>query len=278
MAKSKILTNLLERFNFCCRLVYLPKVQYFILGVIIFNALILGLETSSTLTKSIGYYLQILDMLCLGIFIVELLMKLWSERLSFFKSGWNIFDFLIISISLFPNSGTVSILRALRIFRVLRLITRLPKLKVIVESVLYSLPSIGWISLLLLVIFYIFAVLATTLFGSSFEEWFGSIGSSFYTLFQILTLESWSMGIVRPMMEEFPYAYLIFIPFILITSFIVLNVFIGVIVNSMSEITNSKPAIDKKAKISAADELEKEVAALKDQILRVEDILKKLKT
>jgi voltage-gated sodium channel len=260
-------------------LVYLPKVQYFILGVIIFNALILGLETSQALTKSIGHYLQILDMLCLGIFVVEIFMKLWAERLSFFKSGWNIFDFLIIGISLFPNSGTVSILRALRIFRVLRLITRLPKLKVIVESVLYSLPSIGWISLLLLVIFYIFAVLATTLFGTSFEEWFGSIGSSFYTLFQILTLESWSMGIVRPMMEEFPYAYLIFIPFILITSFIVLNVFIGVIVNSMSEITvSSKSAQNKETQTSATDELEKEVAALKEQVLRVEELLKKLKT
>jgi voltage-gated sodium channel len=260
-------------------LVYLPRVQYFILGVIIFNALILGLETSGTLTKSIGHYLQILDMLCLGIFIVEILMKLWSERLSFFKSGWNVFDFLIIGISLFPNSGTVSILRALRIFRVLRLITRLPKLKVIVESVLYSLPSIGWISLLLLVIFYIFAVLSTTLFGSSFEEWFGSIGSSFYTLFQILTLESWSMGIVRPMMEEFPYAYLIFIPFILITSFIVLNVFIGVIVNSMSEITvSTKSSLNKETKTTTTDELKKEVAALKEQVLRVEEILKKLKT
>ncbi|MDR2400316.1 MAG: ion transporter [Deferribacteraceae bacterium] len=276
MAKLRIL----ERVKYFCQLVYLPRVQYFILGVIVFNALILGMETSIIINASVGYYLHILDMICLGIFIVEILMKLVSERFSFFRSGWNIFDFLVVAISLFPNTGTVSILRALRIFRVLRLVTRLPKLKVIVESVLYSLPSIGWISLLLLIIFYIFSVLVTTLFGTSFEAWFGSIGASFYTLFQILTLESWSMGIVRPVMQEFPYAYLIFIPFILITSFIVLNVFIGVIVNSMSEITVSAKAKikqnDKNNKPDGIKELEKEVAVLKEQLTKVEDILKKL--
>ncbi|MDR2104294.1 MAG: ion transporter, partial [Deferribacteraceae bacterium] len=252
----------MARLKYYCQLIYLPRVQYFILGVIVFNALILGLETSSALRRSFGHYLHILDMLCLGIFIIEILMKLTVERLTFFKSGWNIFDFLIIGISIFPSTGTISILRALRIFRVLRLVTRLPKLKIIVESVLYSLPSIGWISLLLLIIFYIFAVLVTTLFGSSFEDWFGSIGASLYTLFQILTLESWSMGIVRPVMEEFPYAFMIFVPFILITSFIVLNVFIGVIVNSMSEITvSSKSSTEKDVKTSSSfGELEKEVA------------------
>jgi voltage-gated sodium channel len=161
---------------------------------------------------------------------------------------------------------------------VLRLVTRLPKLKVIVESVLYSLPSIGWISLLLLIIFYIFSVLVTTLFGSSFEDWFGSIGASLYTLFQILTLESWSMGIVRPVMEEFPYAFMIFVPFILITSFIVLNVFIGVIVNSMSEITISNKSAAEKESTSGTslDELAKELEILKEQVAKVENIFKKL--
>jgi len=260
-----------------CMLVERSWAQRFILSVILFNALILGLETSPSLIAHMGGLLSFLDTCCLVIFIVEILMKLVVRRVAFFHSGWNIFDFLVVAIALVPNAGALGILRALRILRVLRLITNLPRLRMIVETVVRSLPSIGWICGLLLIIFYIFSVLTTTLFGKDFPEWFGSIGASLYTLFQILTLESWSMGIVRPVMERFPHAYLLFIPFILLTSFVVLNVFIGIIVNSMSEVATSNKALETppspEDKPDQLETLKKELALLKEQITRVELLL-----
>lgn len=225
-----------------CKVVYRQGIQRFIIGVIIFNAIILGIETSSRVTEAAGWLFEILEFLCLAIFCAELLMKIICERLSFFKSGWNIFDFLIVAISLVPNTGKLSVLRALRILRLNRLIVRLPRLRIIVDAILRSLPSIGWIAFLLSILFYIFSVLTTTLFGHDFPEWFGSIGASMYTLFQMLTLESWSMGIARPVMATFPLAYLIFVPFILMSSFIVLNMFIGVIVNTIGEVMDEDHA------------------------------------
>ena len=260
-----------------CMLVDRQQAQHFILGVIFFNALILGLETSPWFMEHAGGLLRFLDACCLGIFVVEILMKLVVRRLSFFLSGWNVFDFLIVAIALLPASGPLAILRALRILRVLRLVTNLPRLRMIVESVLRALPSIGWICALLLMVFYIFSVLTTTLFGEDFPHWFGSIGTSFYTLFQMLTLDSWSSGIVRPIMERFPSAYLLFIPFILLTSFIVLNVFIGIIVGSMSEVAMANKIQETEhasdAKSCRTENLERELALLKTQIARVEALL-----
>lgn len=263
----------------CCSFIFTPKAQHFILGIIILNAIILGLETSTSIMATVGGFLLALDTICLWIFIIEIGMKLVCVRLRFFKSAWNVFDFIIVAIALVPSSGPLSILRALRILRVLRLITNLPRLRIIVEAILQSLPGIGWISGLLVLVFYIFGVLCTTLFGAAFPEWFGSLGESFYTLFQILTLESWSMGIVRPVMEKFPYAYAIFIPFILLTAFIVLNVFIGIIVNSLSEVAagdkDSLTCVDSIDKVAATDEstLKHELAMLKKQIAKVEILI-----
>ena len=279
--------------NFCM-LIERPRVQRFILGVIFFNALVLGLETSPWFMERIGGLLLFLDAACLAVFVVEISMKLVVYRASFFRSGWNVFDFLIVGIALLPAAGPLAILRTLRILRLLRVVSTLPQLRAIVESVLRSLPGIGWICGLLLMIFYIFSVLTTTLFGAAFPHWFGSIGASMYTLFQMLTLDSWSSGIVRPVMECFPYAYLLFIPFVLTTSFIVLNVFIGIIVSSMSEVTAENKATDSVRRIHSddlpgdlevgeeqnlpsgapeAENLEKELALLKKQIAKVEALL-----
>lgn len=256
-----------------CSLIFLPWAQNFILAVIIVNSIILGLQTSSSLAAKIGPLLHTLDLICLGIFVLELTMKIVVLHVRFFTSGWNVFDFVVVGVSLFPSTGALSILRALRIMRVLRLVTNLPRLRIIVESILYSLPSIGWISLLLLIVFYIFAVLTTTLFGKAFPEWFGSMGASFYTLFQVLTLESWSMGISRPVMELFPYAWLIFIPFILLTAFIVLNVFIGIIVNAMGEVASCGKIPKKESADKIKPDLASELAGLKQQLGKVEALV-----
>lgn len=200
--------------------------------VIIINAITLGLETSETMMSQMGGLLTFIDQLALKIFILEILLKLYAFRLKFFTQGWNVFDFLIVGITLLPSSGVLSVLRALRILRVLRLFSIVPKLRSIVNALLEAIPGMFSIVGILLLVFYISSVLSTKLFCAAFPVWFGSIPDSMYSLFQIMTLESWSMGIVRPVLEQFPAAWLFFIPFIIITSFTVLNLFIAILVSA----------------------------------------------
>lgn len=182
-----------------------------------------------------GNILHLLDTICLTIFVIELVLKLFAKGWRFFRDPWNIFDFFIIGISLVPASEGLSVLRALRILRVLRALAFAPRLRRTIEGFIAALPGMSSVIILMAIIFYIGSVIATKLFASEFPEWFGSIGASGYTLFQIMTLESWSMGIVRPVMEVYPYAWAFFVPFILITAFAVVNVLVGLIVNSMQE-------------------------------------------
>ncbi len=210
-------------------------VQNFIVGVIIFNAIILGMETSDSIMAQAGGLITMLDQLCLAIFVIELAAKLFAQRGAFFRNGWNIFDFVIVGISLVPGNGGLSVLRALRILRVLRVISVVPSLRRVVEGFVTALPGMGSVFLLMGIVFYIAAVMATKLFGDAFPEWFGTLGRSGYSLFQIMTLESWSMGIVRPVMEIYPYAWAFFVPFIMVTTFAVVNLLVGLIVNSMQD-------------------------------------------
>ncbi|MEM9974594.1 MAG: ion transporter [Pseudomonadota bacterium] len=212
-----------------------PAVVNFIIGVILFNAVILGLETSTEVMAAYGPLILTLDRICLGIFVIEIVLKLAAHGGRFFRSGWNLFDFTIVGISLMPGAQTFSVLRALRILRVLRVISAAPRLRRVVEGFITALPGMGSVFLLMAIIFYIGAVMATKLFAASFPEWFGSLGQSAYSLFQIMTLESWSMGIVRPVMEVYPYAWAFFVPFIMVTTFAVVNLLVGLIVNSMQE-------------------------------------------
>ncbi|WP_417523368.1 ion transporter [Marinovum sp.] len=212
-----------------------PKVRNTIIGVILFNAVILGLETSDAVMARAGGLIVALDMACLAIFVAELGLKMFAQGLGFFRRPWNIFDFVIVGISLIPAAQGLSVLRALRILRVLRLLTVAPRLRRVVEGFLTALPGMASVFLLMALIFYISAVMATKLFGDTFPDWFGDLGASAYSLFQIMTLESWSMGIVRPVMEVFPYAWAFFVPFIMVTTFAVVNLLVGLIVNSMQD-------------------------------------------
>ena len=211
------------------------RVRNFILGVIIFNAILLGLETSKSIMSVAGGLVSLLDRLCLCIFILEIALKLFAHRAGFFRNGWNVFDFGIVGIALMPGASGLSVLRALRILRVLRAISIAPSLRRVVEGFVTALPGMGSVFLLMALIFYIGAVMATKLFGDTFAEWFGTIGLSAYSLFQIMTLESWSMGIVRPVMEVYPFAWMFFVPFIMVTTFAVVNLLVGLIVNSMQD-------------------------------------------
>lgn len=212
-----------------------PLTRNIIMGVIIFNAILLGMETSNGLMQNYGTLITTLDSTCLAVFVIELLAKLIAYRGRFFRSGWNWFDFIIVGISLVPAAQGLSVLRAMRILRVLRVITVAPSLRRVVEGFVNALPGMGSVFLLMALIFYISAVMATKLFASAFPEWFGSLWQSLYSLFQIMTLESWSMGIVRPVMEVYPYAWLFFVPFIMVTTFAVVNLIVGLVVNSMQE-------------------------------------------
>ena len=209
------------------------RFETFIIGLIIFNAITLGLETDKGIMQAIGPGLIFLDRLILGIFAIEVGIKLCLYRLHFFRDPWRIFDFLVVGIALIPATGSLSVLRALRILRILRLVSVVPSLRRVVGGLMAALPGMGSITMLLSLVFYVFAVMATKLYGNDFPEWFGSIGDSAYSLFQIMTLESWSMGIVRPVMEIYSFAWIFFIAFILCTSFTVLNLFIGIIVSAM---------------------------------------------
>ena len=180
-------------------------VRKFITAVILFNAVILGLETSDMVMARVGVLIGALDRVCLAIFVVELALKLLVYRLRFFRDGWNIFDFAIVAVSLAPAAQSLSVLRSLRILRILRVVSVAPRLRRVVEGFITALPGMASVFLLMGIIFYIGSVISTKLFGADFPQWFGSLGRSAYSLFQIMTLESWSMGIVRPVMEIYPY-------------------------------------------------------------------------
>lgn len=214
-------------------LVEAPYFQRFIVVVIVINAITLGLETSPAMVAQMGSLLNILDRVALAIFVFELGLKLWAYGWQFFRSGWNIFDFVIVSIALIPAVGAFSVLRALRVLRVLRLFSAVPSLRMIIGALIGAIPGMASILIILSLIFYVSAVLATQLFGNEFSEYFGSLGISALTLFQLMTLDSWSGDVVRPILQVYPFAWLFFIPFIVISAFAVLNLFIGVLISNI---------------------------------------------
>jgi len=208
-------------------------VQNSIMVLILINAVVLGLETSDAIMQQWSWLLLPLDGFILALFVIEISLRFLAHGWRLLRDPWGLFDTLVILIALVPASGPLAVLRALRVLRVLRLVSIVPSMKIVVQSLLSSLPGLGSIVALLGLIFYVAAVIATQLFGDTFPQWFGTLGASLYSLFQIMTLESWSMGIVRPIMEVHPYAWLYFIPFILIATFMMLNLFIAVIVDAI---------------------------------------------
>ena len=236
-----------------------PRFGQFILAVIVLNAITLGLETDKNVMRYASSWFLIFDRIAVAIFTIELALKLYVQRREFFKDGWNIFDTAIVSIAYLPVGGGFAVLRSLRILRALRLLSVVPRMRQVVGGLISAIPAMGSVILLLSLTFYIAAVMTTKLFGDAFPQWFGSIGSSLYSLFQIMTLESWSMGIVRPVMEVYPLAWLFFVPFVLVSSFIVLNLFIAIIVNSMHEEQDEESQRER-------DQILTEVRAVREQL------------
>ncbi len=254
-----------------------PRIQGGIIALILINAALLGIETSTEVMQRAGGFILALDKLILAVFTLEIAIRLFVHRAAFWRDPWSIFDFTVVAIALIPASGPFAVLRALRVLRVLRLLTMVPSMRRVVGALLAAIPGLGSIALVLMIIYYVFAVIATNLFAVSHPEWFGTLGRSLYTLFQIMTLESWSMGIARPVMEQFPYAWAFFIPFILVATFTMLNLFIAIIVNAMQTYSEVEHQDTVQALERTRDHIEsdvgKEIQALREEIRDLKEML-----
>ena len=180
----------------------------------------------------------------------------------------------MVGITLMPANETLSVLRALRVLRVFRLVSTIPRLRRIVAALLHAVPGVGAIIVLLSLVFYVFAVITTKLFGQKFPEWFGSLGESMFTLFQVMTLESWSMGIVRPVMEVYSWAWVLFVAFIVLSSFTVLNLFIAIIIDSMQTLNESNQPGDTTDKNSNNTKV---VADQREDLKKIQNEIEELK-
>lgn len=251
-----------------------------ILIVILINSIVLGLQTFPSIDNSIGGVLNVIDLICIGIFIAEMLLKMIAYKfLGYFKSAWNWFDFIIILTSVLSGLAVLSSMRILRVFRVFRslkglrgfkMISSLKPLQAIISAIGKSLPGISWTAMLLLVIYYIYAIIGVTQFGTAFPEWFGNIPKAMYTLFQVMTLESWSMGIARPVIAQFPLAWVFFVSYIIISSFIALNIVVGIVLNSIGDSFKKAECNDF---VPTEDSIVVEFERLKRQLEVVERIL-----
>lgn len=244
-----------------------------IVSIILLNSIILGLETDAGLVVAYGALLSALDGAILTIFVIEISLRIYAFGPRFFRDPWSLFDFVVVAIALVPASGPFQVLRALRILRALRLVSVMPALRRVVGGLIAALPGMSSIVVLMAMLFYVAAVMATNFFGAAYPAWFGSLGASLYTLFQVMTLESWSMGIVRPVMETYPWAWMFFVPFILLSTYAVLNLFIGVIVSAMQEETEATAAADRQALHDDSAELLAEIRALRAEVSAMRQIV-----
>lgn len=243
-------------------------------ALIVINALTLGLETSTGLMANYGAAFHLFDKLVVTIFAVEIALKLYCYRLPFFKVGWNVFDFVIIVISLLPHAGPFAILRALRILRILRLFTLVPQMRNVIGALFHAIPGMASVIGILFIIVYVFSVLGTQFFGAhesdALQAYFGDVGNSMYTMFQLMTLDDWS-DVANTTMESYPWAWAYFIPFIILTSFAVLNLFIGIIVDALN--------IVKEQDLKAEEEdLRTEIRALSGKIDALQDDIRKARS
>jgi voltage-gated sodium channel len=254
-----------------------PRVQHFLIALIIANAVILGMETSPRLMASWGKLLVAVDHAMLAIFVVEIALRMAAHGRRFFHDPWSVFDFVVVAIALVPASGPFAVLRALRVLRVLRLLTMVPNMRRVISGLLSAIPGLGSVFAILILIFYVASVIGTKLFAEQFPDWFGSIGASAYTLFQVMTLESWSMGIARPVMEAFPFAWIFFVLFILIATFTMLNLFIAVIVNAIQTEQHHEMQLHEEAVVTRVDAdtaiLRHEIAGLRAEIGELKTLL-----
>ena len=239
-----------------------------IIVLIVISAILLGMETMRELPAGVLDTLFHINRTILGVFVIELILRIAAHRLSFFRDPWSLFDFVIVGVALIPASGPLQVLRSLRILRALRLVATVPSLRRVVEGLLGAVPGIASVMVLLLLVMYIAAVMATLLFRDIAPEHFDHLGVTLFSLFQIMTLEGWAEIATNVMAEE-SWAWVFFITYILVSTFLVLNLVIGVVVDAIQSRIRSEAA----EHVVVDPELTEEVDALRHEFNKLREVL-----
>jgi voltage-gated sodium channel len=258
------------------RLVHSKRFQGFIIAVILINAVILGLLTLD-LSPGVRSALMLLDDICLAIFVAEIVMKFTVLRGAFFRDGWNVFDMVVVGIALIPNSGALSVMRALRVLRVLRLATAIPSMRRVINGMFVALPGGASVAGVLFIMYYVAAIIALNLFRDV-PEHFGSIGQTFFTLFKMMTLEGWP-DIASVVIEKHPQAWIFFVCFIIFTTFTTLNLLFGIIVDAMEKAKEVEVRDEMAERGMAANEVSTDmrVVLIEEDVRQIKSLLEDLK-
>ena len=260
--------------NLCGRLAGSHSFEYFIIAVIIANGALLGLETSPALNDRFGDLMHWGNQVALGIFIVEAAIKmlaLFPRPFRYFKDGWNVFDFLVIVFSLIPATGQFAMIaRLARLLRVVRLVSAIPDLRLIVATLVRSIPSVVHVILLMSIVVYIYAIMGYHLFHEHDPENWRTLGISLLTLFNIITLEGWT-EVMNRAMERYPWAWVYFVSFVVVGTFVVINMFIAIIINNLDEAKQAR--LEELQTPPTGQQLLRELRSTQEALRRLEDRL-----
>lgn len=266
--------------------------QNFVLIIILLNCILMGVMTSTTvMASSAGNVLIICDKICFYIFVVELVLKIIAYNKFFYKDGWNIFDAIIVITSFLADFAALSAFRVFRVFKAfrslkslksikslkalkslrgLKFLSGLKQLQIIVSALMKSIPSIGWTAFLLIIISYVYGLMGISLFGENYPDLFGNLGRTALTLFELITMEGWTSDICHPLMESYSWAWLFVISFIIIADFLIMNVVVGIVVNTYDQVSIASRRED--------EAMETDEKSIKEQILLIERNLEVLKS
>ena len=214
--------------------------QWLLSGLIVINAALLGLGTAPSLHQEYGLWFDRIDHAILIIFVVEIGLKLWAKRGQFFKSGWNVFDAVVVGVALLPLQGGLGVIRAFRILRLTRLVSMQRRVRAVIEGFFAALPSLSSVIVLMVLFFYIFGVITTTLYAESHPQIFGNLGASLFSLFQLMTMDGGTDVVLRPLVADDPWSLAILLPFIILMSFTVLNLVVGILVSTVEECSRAE--------------------------------------
>jgi len=250
-----------------------------VISIIVVSALLIGARTYEEEISRFQELILWLDVAVTVFFLVEILIRMAAERRlrDFFRKGWNIFDFLIVTASLIPmdDSEMVLLARLLRIFRVLRLVSMIPELRLLIAALFKSIPRMGYVALLMFIIFYIYGAIGSFLFASVDEQLWGNISLAMLTLFQVATFESWATAVLYPTMEHYPYAWIYFLTFIFLNAFIFLNMMIGIVLDVMQKESLAIELETGEGEAAELHGLRDDVRELRDQLSRMEAMLER---
>lgn len=264
---KKIAQNIVSRKSF----------EYTIIGLIIFNGVILGMETSPTIVADYGEILLLINHLILAVFVIEAILKITAVAPKFklyFGDGWNLFDFSVVVLSLIPATGEYAMIaRLARLLRIARLVSTIPELRLIVSTLVRSIPSMGHVILLMSIIFYIYAVAGYHMFHEHDPTHWNNLGLSLLTLFRVVTLEDWT-DVMYKAMELHPMMWAYFVSFVVLGTFVVINLFIAVVINNLEEAKHE--ALEQLSEPTTRDEIINELKQTQEMLVNLERKLSKM--